>query len=154
MKKKYIVALSEAERQDLEMSLSKGLYRGRRQARALVLLGANVGLGGKCMKDAAIALAYGLTTQSVERIRKRFCELGLSGVLAGKSRACPPRKLVYDSVVESHLIALRCSEPPLGYSQWSLRLLADKMVALDYVEAISHESVRHILKKTNYVLGE
>jgi len=84
----------------------------------------------------------------VERLRERFVEEGLEVALNGKKRE-PKREKVFDGEVEAHLIALRCSEPPAGRAQWSLRLLRDKMIELDYVETISHESVRQLLKKTN-----
>jgi len=91
--------------------------------------------------------------RTIDRIKKRFVEEGFEFVLERK----PPdreyeRKA--DGEVEAHLITLCCSEPPSGFARWSLRLLADKMVELKYVESISYETVRRVLKKTNYVLGK
>lgn len=101
-------------------------------------------------KDAEISSQYEVSTRTIERLRKRYVEDGLAVALKGKPRLNLDKKL-FDGEVEAKLIALRCSEPEEGSSGWTLRLLADKMVALDYVdyvEHISHESVRQILKKT------
>lgn len=98
------------------------------------------------MKDEDIAQAYDVRVRTVERLRQRFVEEGYEIALQGKKRQVE-RKKVFDSRVETKLIALRCSDVPAGSNKWSLRLLADKMVELEYVESISHESVRQLLKK-------
>lgn len=98
------------------------------------------------MKDEDIAKAYDVRVQTIERLRRRFVEEGYEIALQGKKRQVE-REKVLDSRVETKLIALRCSAVPAGSNKWSLRLLADKMVELEYVASISHESVRQILKK-------
>jgi transposase len=104
------------------------------------------------MKDDDIAKAVGCGRATVERVRKRFVEEGLQEALARhKSRRQYQRKL--DGKGEAHLIALACSEPPEGQKRWTLRLLADRMVALEYVDCLSYQTVRRTLKKTNLSLG-
>ena len=95
-----------------------------------------------------IANQYEVSKRTIERLRKRYVEEGLDVALKGKPRLNLHKKL-FDGEVEAKLIALRCSEPEVGRSSWTLQLLADKMIALNYVESISHESVRQILKKRN-----
>jgi len=104
------------------------------------------------MTDKEIARAYDVQTRTVERTRKRFVEESYEIALHGKPREVFKEKLL-DSRVETKLIALRCSKVPPGRNRWTLRLLAEKMVELEYVEAISHESVRQILKKHQLNLG-
>jgi transposase len=107
---------------------------------------------GKNWKDSEIAEQYEVSTRTIERLRQRYVLEGLEIALKGKPRLNLDKKK-FDGEVESKLVALRCSDPEEGRSNWTLRLLADKMVALDYVESISHESVRQILKKTKLSLG-
>ena len=144
--KKYRVTLTENERQELKNLIASGVYKNTRQKRAYILLGTDEGEGGKKMKDEEIAKAYDVRVKTVERLRKRFVEDGYESALQGKKREIS-REKIFDSRVETKLIALRCSEVPTGYNSWTLRLLADKMVELEYVETISYESVRQLLKK-------
>lgn len=104
--------------------------------------------GSKCWNDAKIAQQYELITRTIERLRERYVIDGLEVALKGKPRLNLDKKK-FDVELQSKLIALRCSDPEVGRSNWTLRLLADKMVALDYVDTISHENVRQILKKRN-----
>jgi len=104
------------------------------------------------MKDEEISKAYDVRTRTVERIRKRFVEEGYEIALQGKKKDIV-RDKKFDSRVETKLIALRCSDVPPACNRWTLRLLADKMVELEYVETISHESVRQLLKKHKLSLG-
>ena len=144
--KKYRVRLLASEREELKRLIASGTYKHTKQRRAQILLAADESPEGKQMKDAGIAQAYGVQLRTVERTRQRFVEQGYQIALHGKPREVS-REKVFDSRVEASLIALRCSSVPEGSSQWSLRLLADKMVELAYVESISYESVRQILKK-------
>lgn len=144
--KKYRVTLIEQERQELKRLIASGIYKNTKQKRAQILLAADETKGGKKMKDEDISKAYDIRVKTVERLRKRFVEEGYGIALHGKKREVTKEK-VFDSRVETKLIALRCSDTPAGYNSWTLRLLADKMVELEYVETISHESVRQILKK-------
>lgn len=103
--------------------------------------------GEKAWKDSQISEAYNVSTRQCLRLRKTLCEEGMELALNGKPLAKrPPTK--FNGVVEANLIALRCSDPPEGHSSWTLRLLADEMVRLEYVESISHEGVNQLLKKT------
>lgn len=144
--KKYRVTLTERERAELRILIASGKYKNTKQKRAQIILAADEGEGGKKMKDAEIAKAYNVQIRTVERTRQGFVEEGYEVALHGKEREKSKEKL-FDSRVETKLIALRCSDVPDGSNKWTLRSLADKMVELEYVESISHESVRQILKK-------
>ena len=149
--KKYRVTLTEKEREELRELIASNKYKKTKRIRAQILLAVDESEGGKKMKDEQIVKAYDVQVSTVERIRKRFVEQSFQSVLHGQKREYTPEKL--DSRVESHLIALRCSDVPAGYNKWTLRLLADQMVSLEYVESISYESVRKILKKHQLSLG-
>lgn len=140
-KKLYEVKLSEAERQELEDLTSKGEVQVRVYKRACVLLLADEGY-----KDAEITERVGTSRTTVSRIRQRYIEEGLEAIAEG---ARPGRPSIFDGETRAKITALACSDAPSGYSQWSLRLLADKAVELGYVETISHEGVSEILKKTS-----
>lgn len=140
--KRYRIILTASERKDLKVLIASGKYKNTKQKRAQILLAADESEGGKKMKDSHIAKAYDVREKMVERTRKRFVEHGYDLALHGEKRSKKGPTL--DSRISTKLIALRCSEAPCGYTKWTLRLLADKMVELDYVETISHESVRQI----------
>ena len=144
--KKYRVTLTKKEQSELRALIKSGTYKESRGKRAYMLLACDESKGGKKMTDEQIAKAYDVRTRTVERLRKRFVEEGYELALCGKPREVT-REKIFDGRVESKLIALRRSEVPAGSNKWSLRLLADKMVELEYVDSISHESVRQILKK-------
>jgi transposase len=144
MNKRYLVTLTEDERQSLESMLSKGKTAARVLRRAAILLKADETEG---WTDERIADAFGVSARTVERARRHFVELGLEATLRPPRVPRPPRKV--DGEVEAHLVALTCSEAPSGRGRWTLRLLAEKMVELGHVESLSHESVRATLKKTN-----
>ena len=147
MVKKYIVTLTKEERDELLGVIRKG-KNAVKIRKAYILLGADSSEDGKQMTDKAISEAYRVSLRTVERLRERFVKEGFAIALNGKPAGAPkPRKI--DGDVEAHLIALTRSPVPAGYKQWSLRLLADKMVEWEYIENISHESVRQLLKKTN-----
>lgn len=147
--KKYIVRLSTQERENLKCFVSSGRGSARMFTRAHVLLKADVGEQGPGWPDKKISEALGITVQTVERIRKQLVEEGFDAVLRRKEYTQKVSRKKIDGDVEAHLIALACSEAPEGYGQWSLRLLATKMVELGYVDRISHEAVRRALKKTS-----
>lgn len=152
MAKIYHVDLTADERNQLKEIVKKRVATSEAVKRSNILLSADR-LGEKNWTDAKISETYQVSTRTIERLRERYVNEGLSVALKGKPRMNLDKKL-FDGEVEAHLVALRCSEPELGRSNWTLRLLADKMVALSYVESISHESVRQILKKTKLSLGE
>lgn len=151
--KLYRVTLVEKERLELVNLIISGKYKNTKQKRAQILLACDESEGGKSMKDKEVAKAYDVNVRTVERIRERFVEEGYLIALHGKPRPIN-REKVLDGRVESSLISLRCSDVPAGSNSWTLRLLADKMVELEHVETISHESVRQILKKHQSSLGQ
>jgi len=146
MAKTYRVSLTDEERQDLQTLITKRSPKSLQVKRAYLLLAAD-DAGEKRWQDAQIHHTYHLSIRSIERVRRRFVEDGYHVAVYGKKREVFKEK-VFDGKVEAQLIALRCSEPPSGRSRWTLELLADKMVELRYVESMSYESVRQILKKT------
>lgn len=151
-KKRYIVALSDTERQYLEAIAKTGKRSAYTITRARILLKADINQPGGGWTDAEISAALDVSVSSLERCRKRFVEEGLEDALKLRPRQSPyPCRL--DGEQEAHLIALACSEPPDGQGRWSLRLLAQEMVALGYVEQVSYETVRQTLKKTQLSLG-
>jgi len=148
MKKKYIITLTQEERQMLQDMLSRGKAAARKLMHARILLKADVAAGGPGWNDEAIAEALEIGRATVERVRTEFVEEGLEAALERrKPRRQYQRKLDGDG--EAHLIALACQKPPEGHSHWTLRLLADRMVQLEYVDEISYQTVRRTLKKTN-----
>jgi len=146
MAKKYRVTLTDKEREQLEAVVKKRNPKAIQVKRAYILLAADE-LGEKRWADDQMQTTYGVSLRSIERLRQRWVEDGLDVALHGKKREVFKEKL-FDGRVEAHLIALRCSDPPVGRVRWTLHLLADRMVALEHVPAISHESVRQMLKKT------
>lgn len=152
MRKFYHVDLSESERVRLEKIVRKRKANSQIVKRSNILLSADR-LGDKCWTDEQIAKTYQVSVRTIERLRLRLVTEGLEVALKGKPRLNTDKRK-FDGEVESKLVALRCSEPELGTSSWTLELLADKMVALNYVESISKESVRQILKKMKLNLGE
>lgn len=145
--KKYRVTLTSDERDVLKQLIEKRSEKAPPVKRAYVLLAADEH-SEKGWTDTQICDTYHVGVRTIERLRRRFVEEGFETAVWGKKREVFKDKTL-DGKVEGHLVALRCSSPPSGYAKWSLRLLADRMVSLDYAEHISHESVRHMLKKTN-----
>jgi transposase len=150
MRKKYVVELTEQEREYLHKLISAGSAPARKLNRARILLKADVGKHAEAepLIDRQIAQMLETSTATVQRVRERFYEGGLEAAL---QRSKPDRvyKRSLEGRAEAHLIALACSEAPRGRDRWSLRLLADKAVELGIVEKVSHETVRKTLKKTN-----
>jgi len=140
--KKYIVALSDAERAELQELTSKGKLSARKMKRAQILLKANEG-----WKDKEIIKALDSSRSTVERTRRRYVEGGLERALNEDPRPGARRKL--DGHGEAYLIALACSDPPDGHEHWALRLLSARLVELGIVESIAPETVRQYLKKTS-----
>lgn len=152
MRKRYRVTLTETERDDLRKLVSVGKAAARRLVRARILLLADQAEGGLAKSDPQIVESLGCGRASVERVRKRFVEEGLEAALNPKpSQRVYERKM--DGKAEARLIALACGPAPEGRSRWTLRLLGDQLVALEHVEAVSYETVRRVLKKTNSSLG-
>ena len=148
MHQKYVVLLTEAERDQLKQLIAAGTASARKLAHARVLLHADKGPGGPGWPDAAIVEAVQISQPTISRIRQQFVEAGLEAAL---NRRAPRREYTrkLDGAQEARLVALACSEPPAGQARWSLRLLADRLVELEVVAALSHQTVRRVLKKTH-----
>jgi transposase len=146
---KYIVELTSAEQKELAQLVSKGKAAARKITHARILLQANESQDGPAWTDEQISEAFGIHANTIHGIRRRFVEHGLQAALERKKQDRPSRKRVVDGDIEAHLIALRCGDPPEGRNQWTLRLLADKLVELEIVPSICHETVRQALKKTS-----
>ena len=153
MEKKYIVRLTDEERLFLQKLISSGTSRARKQMRARILLKADQSEGRAWETDSVIAKAVSVASTTVEQIRRRFVETGFPQCLDSAPRPDVAKTRLIHGAVEAKLIAVACSTPPLGRARWTLRRLADRLVELDYVEAISTETVRKSLKKTNLSLG-
>lgn len=145
--KKYIVTLTRREREDLGKLTSKGKHRSQKILNALILLACDEGeFQKKRSTNKEIAKVLNISMRKIDRVKKRFVEEGFDITLNGKKGSRVYAKKA-DGDFEAHLVALSCSEPPEGFSRWSLRLLADKVIELDYIDSISHETVRRVLKK-------
>ncbi len=146
MLKKYIVRLTDEERETLEKLVKKRGVAAQRVRRARILLKADA--DGPGWTDARIAEALDCRTQTVENIRQSLVTEGFETALQGKPKSRVRRK-VLDGEQEAKIIALRLGQPPKGFSHWTLRLLAEKAVTLEIVESVSYETVRRTLKKTS-----
>ena len=150
--KKYIVRLDYEERNQLNKLVKTGKAAAYKRQRAQILLNADIGEAGPALKDHEIAQHLGVGHRTVERTRQRLVELGLEKALERTPRKRNKPRL-FDGEKEAHLIALSCSEPPAGRNRWTLKLLAQKMVELEYIDSVSAESVRCILKKRHQTLA-
>ena len=152
--KKYKVTLTQEEREELEALSSKGKHAAQTVLNSLILLACDEGKFQQQRSiNETIACVLNVSMKTIDRVKKRFIEEGLEAVLQRK----PSTRIFQTKVdgdLEAHLIAMSCSEPPVGYKRWSLRLLADKAVELEYVDQISYETVRQALKKTSLNLGK
>lgn len=146
MVKKYIVRLSDEERNVLCDVVKKLKGTSQKVRRAQVMLKADA--DGPNWTDQKIAEAFSCRIKTVENIRQRLVTDGFEVVLNGKERESPPRRKVLDGEQEAQVIALRLGEPPKGFANWSLRLLAEQVVELGIAESVSHETLRKTLKKT------
>ncbi len=145
--KRYVVELTREERNELVELVSKGKAAARKITHARVLLQADESKDAPGWTDNQISEAFRIHTNTIHSIRRRFVEDGLSAALVRKKQDRPSRKRIVDGEVEARLIALRCGQPPPGKGRWNLRLLADRLVELEIVPDISHETVRQALKK-------
>ena len=153
MTKKYIVRLSIDERQQLETLIKTGKAAAYKRLHAQILLKSDVSEQGSSWTDEKIKAAFDVGLRTVERVRQRLVEHGLDAAI-NRAKASRTKSRKLDGDKEAHLIALTCSEPPEGRSRWTLRLLADTMVELNYVDSLGHETVRQTLKKTKLSLGK
>jgi hypothetical protein len=146
MQKKYVVQLTEGERETCRLTVKKLKGTSQKVRRAQILLKADA--DGPAWTDKQIAEAFSCRTKTVENIRQRFVEEGFESALERKKRQTPPTEKLLDGQQEAKVIATRLGPPPKGYANWTLRLLARKVVELEIVDSISHETVRQTLKKT------
>ena len=149
--KKYVVNLTDSEKEELEQLIRSRSSKSVYVKRAYLLLGSAKNVENKTDKE--LQTLYHVSVRGIEQLGERFCKLGFQQTVYGKqvNRSKPVK---FDGQVEAHLIALACSTPPEGYQQWSLHLLADQMVALGHVPSMSHESVRQLLKKAHSSPGK
>lgn len=146
MQKKYIVRLTDQERHTLSTVVKKFKGSSQKVRRAQIMLKADA--SGPAWSDVRIAEAFGCRVSTIEKIRQRFVKSGFSETIEGKKRESPPVPKLLDGEQEAKVIATRLGPPPEGYANWTLRLLARKVVELNLVDRISHETVRRTLKKT------
>jgi len=146
MEKKYIVRLNDQEREELKQVVRKLNGTSQKVRRAQILLKADS--DGPAWTDARIADAFSCRTKTIENIRQRLVENGFCETLEGKKRAQPPTAKILDGEQEARIIATRLGPPPKGYANWSLRLLARKVVELEMVESVSYSTLCRMLKKT------
>lgn len=152
MKPKHRVQLSAEEREELRSVVRKGKAAAYKRLNAQMLLQADEAAGSPAWKDKDIAETFEVSIRTVERLRERLCSRGFENCLERAKGAGRKRKL--DGTQEAELIVLTCSEPPEGRARWTLRLLADRMIELEYVDGISHEAIRLLLKKRNQTLAK
>jgi transposase len=152
MSPRYRVMLTKGERKELEAMTRRGKTHARRFIHARALLLCDAGEDGPAWNVADVATALGVTSRSIEHLKKRFVEDGFEAALERKPREKPPREVVFDGAFEARLIALACSDAPDGRRRWTVRLLADKAVELRLAESVSHMTVQRVLKKTNLSL--
>jgi transposase len=152
MSPRYRVTLTTQERKELEALTKRGKTHARKVIHARALLLCDVGEDGPAWTVADAAEALGISSRSIEHLKKRFVEDGLDAALERKPREKPPREVTFDGAFEARLIALACSDAPKGHRRWTVRLLADKVVELNFASSVSHMTVQRVLKKTNLSL--
>jgi len=151
--KKYRIKLASDERSALEDIRDRGLHKSSKYKRAVALLLCDESPGAPSMKDSEVVVSTGLAVITLERLRKRCCEVGPLEALERVPREIPPREIKVTGEVEAHITWLACSKPPEGDVRWTLALIAGKLVELEVIESISCTSVAKVLKKVNLNLG-
>ena len=150
---KYVVRLTSDERKMLFELIAKGKASREKLNRARIMLKADCGEGGERWEDQKIADAFYVSILTVQRTRQSLVEEGLENTLNRQPPKASKRRVIYGEE-EAHLVALACSNPPKGHSRWTVRLLADKMVELEYLPSVSHMTVHNTLKKMKLSLGK
>jgi hypothetical protein len=146
MEKKYIVRLSQSERKELKRVIAQLIGTSQKVRRAHILLKADQ--GGPAWTDKRIAEAFDCRTKTVENLRQRFVQSGFDETLHAKKRENASQSKLLDGKQEAKVIATRLGPPPKGYANWTLRLLARRVVELEIVDSVSHQTVMRTLKKT------
>lgn len=149
---RYKVTLEQAEISELMRIIKKGSHSTQTYRNAYILLNCDEGDYSKKITNTEIVRVLKVGMRTIDRVKKRFVEEGFDSCLGRKTSSRDYEKKM-DGDAEAHLIAISCSEAPKGFSKWSLRMLADKMVELEYVQSLSHETVRRVLKKRNKTLA-
>jgi transposase len=149
MSPRYRVTLTQQEREELEALTRRGKTHARKFIHARALLLCDAGDDGPAWNVADVAKALGVTSRTIEHLKRRFVEDGLEAALERKPREKPPREVTFDGAFEARLIAMACSDVPEGHQRWTVRLLADKVVELNIAPSVSHMTVQRVLKKTN-----
>jgi transposase len=149
MSPRYRVTLTEQERKELEALTRCGKTRAKKFIHARALLLCDAGAQGPGWTVADTAAALGVTSRTIEHLKKRFVEEGFEAALQRKPREKPPREVRFDGAFEARLISLACSDAPEGRRRWTVRLLAEKVVELNIAPYVSHMTVQRVLKKTN-----
>jgi hypothetical protein len=152
MSPRYRVTLTKEEREELETMTRRGKIHARKFIHARALLLCDAGEHGPAWNVADVAAALGVTSRSIEHLKKRFVEEGIEAAIDRKPREKPPREVKFDGAFEARLITLACSEAPEGRRRWTVRLLADKVIELRLAESVSHMTVQRVLKKMNLSL--
>jgi transposase len=150
---RYTVKLTQAEVEELMNIINKGSHTSQTFRAAYILLNCDEGPFSQKVTNEQISKVLKVGMRTIDRVKKKLVEEGFDAVLERRSTSRNYEAKV-DGDIEAKLITLCCSEPPMGFAKWSLRLLADKMVELKYVESISHVTVRSVLKKTNLSRGK
>jgi transposase len=153
MVKRYVVELTDEQRQHCQALVSAGSRPARSLRHAQILLKADAGPGGPGWTDSAIGEAFGVTTVTVARLRRIMVTEGLEAALSHYRGPNREYRCKLDGHQEAHLLALAQSTPPEGHRRWSLRLLANQMVELEYVDTLSYQTVRTVLKRGHCSLG-
>lgn len=149
---RYTIRLAKSEVEELHVIINKGSHTSQTFRAAYILLNCDEGKYSDKVTNEQISKVLKVGMRTIDRVKKQFIEEGIEAVLERRSTT-RIYEVKADGDMEAKLVTLCCSEPPKGFSKWSLRLLADKMVELKYVESISHVTVRSVLKKTNLSLG-
>jgi len=152
MSPRYRVTLTNQEREELEAMTRRGKIHARKFIHARALLLCDAGEYGPSWNVSDVAAALGVTSRSIEHLKKRFVEEGIEAAIDRKPREKPPREVKFDGAFEARLITLACSEAPEGRRRWTVRLLADKAIELRLAETVSHMTVQRVLKKMNLSL--
>lgn len=151
--KLYKVTLLAGEREELEAITRKGSHQSQKVINALIVLNCDEGeFNNHRVRGEDVANILRISMRKVDRVKKRFVEEGLDAALGGR-RGQRSYERKADGEFEAHLVALSCGEPPQGFARWSLRLLADRAVELEYIDSVSYETVRRVLKKTKSSRG-
>lgn len=149
---RYRVTLTKEEREELEALTRTGKTNARCFASARALLLCDAGTFGSAWPVTDVAEAMGVTSRTIEHLKKRFVEEGIEVALSRKKPEKPPREIKFDGAFEARLVTLACSDAPAGHRRWTVRLLADKIVELDIAPSVSHMTVQRVLKKTSLSL--